>query len=200
MREAVAKMEKIDVETDESLMARFQRGDVRAFERLVERYQKRAVSVAFQYVHNLEEAKDLAQDTFVKLFQARQTFREGERFAPWFFRILVNHSVNLYRRKKLVHFFSIFQNENDETRTNLLETLSDTQDAEEENDRRALVHHAISRLPEKYRSVVILRDIEGFSEEETGRILGIPKGTVKSRLFHARRKLKRVLERELRPI
>ncbi len=198
MTKTAAAMEKTGVETDESLMAKFQQGDVRAFEALVLRYQNRAVSVAFQYVHNLEESKDVVQDAFVKVYQAGHSFRTGEKFAPWFFRILVNQCVNLYRRKKVVRFVSIFQNENDPTRGSLADSLSDTGEAEEKNDQRTLVRGAIAQLPEKFRSIVILRDIEGFSEEETGKILGIPQGTVKSRLFHARKKLKKILERELK--
>ncbi len=200
MTEIVAEMEKTGAETDESLMAKFQEGDIRAFELLVARYQNRAVSVAFQYVHNLEEAKDAAQDTFVKVFQARNAFRRGEKFAPWFFRILVNQCVNVYRRKKIVRFTSIFQNESDPTRASLADVLTDGENMETENDRRELVHAAIARLPEKFRTIVILRDIEGFSEQETGQILGIPEGTVKSRLFHARKKMKKFLERELRVV
>ena len=191
-------MEQTSVETDESLMAKFQAGDVRAFETLVQRYQGRAVSVAFQYVHNLEESKDVVQDTFVKIYQAGNSFRKGEKFAPWFFRILVNQCVNLYRRKKIVRFVSIFQNERDPTRGSLADLLPDTGATEAESDRRSLVRGAVAQLPEKFRSIVILRDIEGFSEEETGKILGIPQGTVKSRLFHARKKLKKILERELK--
>lgn len=183
--------------SDEELMSRFQSGEHLAFDKLVNRYRERAVSVAFQYLHNLEEAKDTAQDVFVKVFQASGKFKNGEKFAPWFYRILINHTINIYRRKKVVRFFSIFQNEDDSGRSSLADVLVDPQNLEETIDLQNAVREAIRQLPEKLRSVVILREIEGFSEAETTKILKIPSGTVKSRLFHARKKLKKILEKSL---
>ncbi|NOY77085.1 MAG: sigma-70 family RNA polymerase sigma factor [Calditrichaeota bacterium] len=195
--QSVKTKEDIPV-SDEELMSRFQAGERAAFNRLVDRYRSRAVSVAFQYVHNLEEAKDVTQDAFVKVFQAADSFRAGEKFSPWFFKILVNQAINVYRRKKVVHFFSLFQNESDDERNSLIDTL-EAQDSSENtvNETKEVVWKGIEKLPEKLRHIVVLRDIEGFSEEETSKILNVPLGTVKSRLFHARKKLRKHIERIL---
>ena len=193
MSQSVKTIEEIDV-TDEELMARFRVGEQAAFDRLVNRYRGRAISVAFQYLHNMEDAKDVAQDAFVKVFQAADSFRTGEKFSPWFFRILVNQAINVYRRKKVVHFFSLFQNESNNERNSLIDTLESENTADGAvNDTKEMVWKGIQKLPEKLRHIVVLRDIEGFSEIETSKILSIPQGTVKSRLFHARRKLRRHL-------
>jgi len=184
--------------SDEELMFRFRAGEQAAFEQLVNRYRNRAISVAFQYLHNQEEAKDVVQDAFVKVFQAADSFREGEKFSPWFFRILINQAINVYRRKKVVHFFSLFQNESDSERNSLIDTLESENTADGAvNDTKEVVWKGIQKIPEKLRHVVVLRDIEGFSEIETGKILNIPIGTVKSRLFHGRRKLRKNLEKIL---
>jgi len=197
LSQSVKTKEDISV-SDEELMARFRAGEQAAFNRLVNRYRNRAISVAFQYLHNMEEAKDVAQDAFVKVFQAADSFRAGEKFSPWFFKILVNQAINVYRRKKVVHFFSLFQNESDDGRNSLIDTLESGDSPEDtRNETKEVVWQGIEKLPEKLRHIVVLRDIEGFSEIETSKILNVPLGTVKSRLFHARKKLRKHLEKIL---
>ncbi len=192
------KTKEVAPVSDEELMSRFRAGEGIVFEELVNRYRDRAISVAFQYSHNKEEAKDIVQDAFVKVFQAADSFSTGEKFSPWFFRIVVNQAINVYRRKKVVHFFSLFQNESDSERNSLIDILeSENTPDGAVNDTKEIVWKGIRKLPEKLRHVVVLRDIEGFSEIETGKILNIPLGTVKSRLFHARRKLRKNLEKIL---
>ncbi|MFQ5458506.1 MAG: sigma-70 family RNA polymerase sigma factor [Myxococcota bacterium] len=184
--------------SDPELVERCQKGDMSAFEVLVERYQQRAARLAFRYVKNQEDARDIAQEAFVRVFRSIKDFRNESKFYTWFYRILVNLSLDHLRRNKLEA--SEYQDglllrsqsaaEGQQKKTNPREELW-------KKERREAIGSAISTLPDDQKTTVILREIDGLSYEEIAQVTKVPIGTVMSRLFYARRKLQDKLKESL---
>ena len=157
-----------------------------------------ALSVAYYYLRNWEDAKDASQEAFVKLYQSVSSFDSSLRFKPWFFRILINHCLNVKRRKKKIRFFSLFASDDQDERPALLDTLDDGTFDSERDETREVVWKAVDKLSAHHREVVVLHDMEGFKENEIAEMLNCSQGTVKSRLYYARRRLKSLLSSYLK--
>lgn len=183
--------------SDEMLAEQAQKGSKTAYGDLVERYMRRAYSFAYQIVGNMEDARDLSQDVFIKVYQSMDAYKKGSRFFPWFYRILVNHCLNYRRRKKIVNWLSL---SNDHHRMEAERSIVYNHDEEyslDEAEKYKLLHQVIDRLPKKQRMVVMLHGIEGLSQKETAEILGISEGTVRSRFFYAKDRLYKSLKGKL---
>jgi RNA polymerase sigma-70 factor (ECF subfamily) len=191
---------RAEAEEDRVLIEAAQSGDSRAFRKLVERHQRRAFAIAFAMVRDESDAKDIVQEAFVRVYRGLDRFEGGSRFFTWFYRILTNLAIDLKRkpgRRDVEH---------DDGRLAL--------DAAEEADfpfisridgaepldvvqRRELgdrLQAALEALPPYHRGVVLMREVEGMSYEEMAVAMNVSKGTIMSRLFHARQKLQRALE------
>ena len=185
-------------DSDETLARNFQQGESSAFDELMERYMQQALSVAYYYLRNWEDAKDASQEAFVKLYQSISSFNSTLRFRPWFFRILINHCLNVKRKKKKIQFFSLFAFNDQNKQSALLDVLDDGSFDSERDEVREIVWKALDKLSGKHREVVVLHDIEGFKEDEIAEILNCSQGTVKSRLHYGRRKLRTLLSSYLK--
>lgn len=170
------------------LIARARNGDTKAFGKLVEHYQNRIFSVAYGIIGSRHDAEDIAQDTFIKAYQGIGGLKTEAAFYGWLVRIAINTSLNY---KKSGH----------KTRTIPLDAISEpvyqgeTPDAYVEN--RAGIERVetlLTELPPEHRAVLVLREIEGLSYEEIAAMLDIPLGTVKSRINHARERLRRAVK------
>lgn len=182
--------------TDEQLMIELQQGDRSALDGLVRRYHQDAIRLAYYYLSNWEDARDLSQDAFIKVFQQAHMFDSSQTFRPWFFRILVNHVLNFIKRKKRIRFFSIFDpiknsNQNDGF---LVEQIQEPSNGETEFYTHQIVWDALKKLSPHHRNVMILHEIEGLKEHEISDIMNCSLGTVKSRLHYARKKMKKIIE------
>ncbi len=181
--------------TDEELVAAYLEGDTNAFEELVERYKNRIYNLAYRMLGNPDDAYDLTQEVFLLLVRNLPSFRGEARFSTWLYRVVLNACYD--RARKSRNHLSL-QESPGEDLPELGETLAD-EDAvsPEENmekaEIRSRVQEAISKLPPKFREVVVLHDIQGYDYREVAEILGISLGTVKSRLNRARNKLAREL-------
>lgn len=180
---------------DLRLVERCQQGRLEYFGGLVERYQTRIYNMAYRMLGNREEAEDVTQETFINVYRALRTFK-GERFSPWIYKIASNLCLDQLRRRRppTVSLDAPIGPEGDMPR----EIADDTELPEDVALAGVLgldVQRAIDSLPEKYRTVVVLRHIEDLSYEEIADVLGLPLGTVKTRLFRARESL-RVLLRD----
>jgi len=184
--------------TDEQLMIELQKGDRNAFDDLVSRYHQDAIRLAYYYLANWEDARDLSQDAFVKVYQQANTFDPSQSFRPWFFRILVNHTLNFIKRKKRIRFSSIFEQSGNNSNNNsfLADQVQEPSNGEKEFYTQQLVWNALNQLTPNHRSVVVLHEIEGFREYEIAKVQNCSVGTVKSRLHYARKKLKKILGNE----
>lgn len=185
---------------DLTLVRRARSGDQRAFGLLVERYQKKVYAVALGMVKDAEEAMDVSQEAFVKVHRYLDRFKGDSSFYTWLYRITTNTCIDVLRRRGVNSSDSV---EYDDTvELDMAEAdlglLSSQLDASPSRTllRRELgekLEEALAQLPEKHRAILLLRELEGMSYEDLSRTLEIPKGTVMSRLFHARAKVQRLL-------
>ena len=165
-----------------------QAGDKQAFNRLVILYQSRIYNLALNYVKTPEEAKDLAQDIFVTAYRSLPNLREATKFSAWLNQLTINHCRNRYRKLQRRGYFTSTSTD-DIVVPALLST--DTPERNLERDQRInLVRTAIAALPEAEKEIIILRDLQDFSYDEISETLGLPLGTVKSKLNRARHTLK----------
>jgi len=176
--------------SDEVLITLFQRGEKEVYRILVERYQERVRNLIYSIFHDSGMVDDLAQEIFIKAYEALPTFRLDSSFYTWIYRITVNKSRDEMRRRKVRRFLS-FQTLVDEANKELVAKLSVPP---EERDAKEIVSLGLQALPEKFRSAIILKDIEGLSYEEIAEILQCELGTVKSRLSRARTMLRKILQ------
>ena len=179
----------VTLDPEQDLIRRWKRGDKRAFETLVQRHMTDAFYVAYGYVGNAEDARDLSQDAFIKAYQARSRFDEDRPFYPWLYRILKNHCLNFVTRGKR-HVSLDDENEHREIPSPAATALENM----EETERKRLVRLALDKLSEDHREIIVLKNFKDHSYKEIAELLGIPIGTVMSRLFYARQALRAVIE------
>lgn len=177
------------------LMRAVKLGDRSAFELLVESVRARAFHVAAGLVGSRDDALELCQEAFVKVFRARETFRDGEPFLPWFHRILRNTCFSFLRSTKRLRATSLDADDADDPR-GAWEIASDDAPVGERLEQQELAQrfrHAFERLGARDREILTLRHFDELSYRDIARALGVPEGTVMSRLFHARRRLRDVI-------
>ena len=189
---------------DHTLVQRARSGDERAFRMLVERYQKKVYAVAFGMVKDREEAMDVVQEALVKVHRSLESFKSDATFYTWLYRITVNVCIDSIRRRGALRSDSVEFDErigHDLAEANLGAVSTQL----ESNPERAVlrrelgekIQEALGQIPEKHRAILLLRELDGLSYEELAQVLDIPKGTVMSRLFHARAKVQRLLSESL---
>ena len=186
--------------TDErQLVRRAKRGDEKAFRTLMERYRRKVYSIAYGMVHNPEAAYDICQEVFIKVYRYLGSFQGSSSFYTWLYRISVNLSIDWLRkqgRHDLVDFDdSLLRREPDGAEALVVPKMQDSDPLKAlgRKELRDQIAKAFESLSEKHRAVLLLREVEGLSYDEIARALKIHKGTVMSRLHHARRNLQRSL-------
>lgn len=184
---------------DASLVCACQRGDVDAFGLLVERHQKKMINVAYRMTGNYDEAFDIVQDAFLSAYRAIGQFRAEARFSTWLCGIVLNAAKTRLKRAKDHPILSLDDPAGPSGPlvaraaaggASALEVL-------ERKEIQAAVRHCIGTLGEEYREVMVLRDTLGYAYEEIRAMLGVPEGTIKSRLFRAREAVKNCLKATL---
>lgn len=171
-------------------------GDAEAFGELVGLYQNKVFHLAFGFTHDRAAADDLAQEIFLKAYLALPGFRGKAEFSTWLYRLAINHIKDYLRKmKRKIQREQPFE----EVKARLIPDEGNLAEEEELMERRRqLLHKVMATLPEKYRLVLTLRDIEGLPYEEIASLLGISIGTVDSRLHRARKLLREKMEPFLR--
>jgi RNA polymerase sigma-70 factor (ECF subfamily) len=165
---------------------------------LVRRHQDRAFNLAYQMVRNREDALDIAQDAFTRAFASLPAFKGEASFSTWLHRIVVNLAIDRLRRKQRSGTTPYDDGRPAvEEQGSELASPDDPATALENKQVRALLARGIAQLPPAQRAVLVLREIEALSYEEISRAVGCNLGTVMSRLFYARRKLRQVLKAQL---
>jgi len=183
--------------SDEDLMVRVAEDDERAFAELVRRFQGRVTNLVSRVLNDRECADDLAQEVFVRVFVHRRNYRHGSKFSTWLFTIAANLAKNEIRRRvRRRNWFSLdaLQELLKDSAIQLADPTEGRESLLEREQLQAAVGRAIATVPEKYRLALVLRDIEGLPYEEISQVLGIPGGTVRSRINRARSMLKRKLQ------
>lgn len=177
---------------EKELVRRSQEKDEEAFGALVNIYKRKVFHLAYSMTHDEHTADDLAQEVFIKVYFALKNFKGQSEFGTWLYRIAVNHCRDYLRKKSRTKILS-FEDIKDPSSSLDNDVLLEEKEREQE-ERRTAVFANIQKLPEKYRVILTLRDIQGFSYEEIGSILGLSAGTVDSRLHRARKMLRKKME------
>ena len=178
------------------LVKRARQGDMSAYDDLVRKYQERIYATIYHMTSNHEDANDLAQEAFIKAFQALKSFKGGSSFYTWIYRIAVNKTINfLKQRKNRVQISLNDLDFNAEHDPDLVALISDKTPRRDANlaELQEKLNAAMQKLSESHRLVVTLHDIQGLSHEEIAKIMGCNIGTVRSRLFYARQQLQALL-------
>jgi RNA polymerase sigma-70 factor (ECF subfamily) len=181
---------------DHQLISDFQNGQTAAFEELMRRYQDRLFNTVFRQIDHEADARDVVQETFVNVYLSLGSFKGESQFFTWLYRIARNTAISMKRKQKLV--LSIHAGPDGEHGIDPLDgaegSRPDYAMERAEEDRR--IQEALNRLSPEHREVLILKDMEEFKYEEIATMLGVPIGTVRSRLFRARLELREILHRD----
>ena len=175
--------------TDEELIARFQNGDAYAFDLLVHRYKDPLLNFIYRFLSDLVESEDIVQETFYRVYKNKHYYKEVAKFSTWIYTIAGNLAKTELRRRKRRKVFSIHKETAAEKELELPDLKSDPEKEVNTIVTEKIIQKAITSLPQKFRQVIVLRDIQGFSYEEISSIIKVPLGTVKSRVNRARLKL-----------
>lgn len=193
---------------DLELVRRAQQGDRAAFRKLFDLYHRRVYQMAVAMLRHPQDAHDVVQEAFVRVHRHLPDFQGNSSFYTWLYRISMNLVYDQLRRRKAqraVDFDETIGRAEEGAESNLTPVV-DGADPGRTAARKELageIQAALETLPEHHRQVILLREVEGLSYEEIAKIMNVPKGTIMSRLFHARRKMQRALagyvEGELKP-
>ncbi|MGB0679923.1 MAG: RNA polymerase sigma factor [Polyangiales bacterium] len=185
---------------DAALVDAVQRGEAHAFRQLFDRYHRRAYAVAFGVLKHPQSAQDVVQEAFVKVFRHIHKFHGNSNFYTWLYRIVMNLSIDHLRRQK--HFVDYEAGAHAHVEAQLEAHRgvlfghagpSSPGKAVLRQELQGRLQRALETLSEHHRAVIVLREVEGMSYEQMAQVLEVPKGTIMSRLFHARRKMQQEL-------
>jgi len=185
---------------DRTLVKAAQAGDARAFRALVERYQRRVVQLALAMTKDADEAMDIAQETFVRVHRYLPSFKGDSSFFTWTYRIAMNLCLDAQRRKGRLERVDVEQRDEAEIEAAMdppSAALAGPQRQALNAELRDRIEEALASLSDNHRAILLLREVEGLSYEDLAKVLGIRKGTVMSRLFHARLKMQNKLREYL---
>ena len=177
---------------DEELVARAQQGDQGAAEDLYNRYQKKAHAIAYHMCGgDWEEARDLTQEAFLKVFRTLKKFRQDSSFYTWFYRIVVNTCYDVLRAQKRYQTESIEDQPGEQEHApHFVDKSESPEDYVLRMELGGLIELGIRALPPEQRLVLVLCDVHGYAYEEIVEVTGLPMGTVKSRINRARTKVR----------
>jgi len=175
--------------SDEDLIERFQGGDLYAFDLIVKNYKDQLLNFVFRFLGNQEEAEDVVQETFLRVYRNRSAYRRVAKFSTWIYTIAGNLARTELRRRRRRRLFSLsdmgVQDKDYEISDNVLNPEAQTDGALKDE----IIQAEIAQLSPKFREVILLRDVQELSYEEISKILRVPIGTVKSRVNRARLRL-----------
>ena len=189
-------MDKISL-TDEELILAFQDGDRDAFNHIVERYKDKLTNFLYRFTYDINSAQDLAQDTLLKVYINKDSYREIAKFSTWVYTIASNLAKTELRKIKRRKTYTISDLSTDEREFVLHQP--DAESFEDEEDTLVsgqILQKCLNVLDDEFKNIIILRDIQELSYDEISKILKIPLGTVKSRINRGRFKLKDLLKKE----
>jgi RNA polymerase sigma-70 factor, ECF subfamily len=184
------------IEKDSELIAAVLAGDIELYHQLIRPYERIVYIMALSCMKNEEDAEDVAQDTFIKAFRNLQAFRGDSKFSTWLVAIALNEARSRLRRHAAIRVVPI--HEVPGSSAFLYDCRELPSDVVERQDIRKLLQQAVDMLPDIYRQVFLLRDVEEFNVSETAQILNISTSLVKVRLHRARMMLQRLLAPEMR--
>ncbi|MEE4312548.1 MAG: sigma-70 family RNA polymerase sigma factor [candidate division KSB1 bacterium] len=180
--------------TDEDLIEQFQNGDLYAFDLIVKRYKNQLLNFVYRFLGNVEEAEDIVQETFLRVYRNRKAYQKVAKFSTWIYTIAGNLAKTELRKRKRRKFFSISDLGYDDKDYDIADDEFNPEKTVDGNIKEEIIHKEIQSLSPKFREVIILRDVQELSYEEISNIVDIPLGTVKSRVNRGRLKLQEKLK------
>ena len=186
--------------TDAEILADVATGNIDAYGKIVGRYRGRLFNFVLRFVGDRETAEDIVQETFLRAFRKRKEYRAIANFSTWLFTIAGNLAKSELRRRKRWRLFSLHRDDDSETGIELPDESMRPDKVAESSLADMQIQEAIRALPDNYRQVILLRDVEGLSYQEIADIVDCPVGTVKSRVNRARLKLQQKLKNEGRDV
>jgi RNA polymerase sigma-70 factor, ECF subfamily len=183
---------------DHQLIAECLRGNQAAFEVLVRRYEDRLFNTVFRLMGNNEDAQDVVQDSFINAYQSLHTFRRDSQFFTWLYRIAYNTAVSHKRKQKGTVSIDASRNGESGVGIDPLDNSEYNQpgNALQKSEEERRIQKALNQLSPEHKVVLVYKDIDDLKYEEIADILGVPVGTVRSRLHRARLELRELLERD----
>jgi len=185
-------------ENEDSLLTKAKQGDIESFEKLTCSYYTKVFNICYRMLNNTEDANEQAQETFIKAFRYIKDFKGNCSFYTWLYRIATNVCLDYLRKNKSKKDISLEQNtfEDISLKDRLVSDICGPEKVAEMNAQKEAIRQALSKMNEKNRIVIILRDFKGLSYEEVSEIINVPVGTVKSRISRARSELRNLLCRD----
>ena len=182
--------------SDEILIKKFQEGDVGAYNQLVNRFKDRLLNFIYRFVNDIDLAEDLVQDTLLKLYTHKDSYQEIAKFSTWLYTIAANLARTELRKKKRRKTFSVTELSRDDRE--FIIASSDVDPSEDHSSQifEKSVQRALAELPDDFKTIIILRDIQELSYDEISKIVDVPLGTVKSRINRGRVKLQQLLKKK----
>ena len=182
--------------SDEILIKKFQEGDVGAYNQLVNRFKDRLLNFIYRFVNDLDLAEDLVQDTLLKLYTHKDSYQEIAKFSTWLYTIAANLARTELRKKKRRKTFSVTELSREDREFIIASSDVDpSQDFSSQYFDKS-VQRALAELPDDFKTIIILRDIQELSYDEISKIVEVPLGTVKSRINRGRVKLQQLLKKK----
>jgi RNA polymerase sigma-70 factor (ECF subfamily) len=183
------------VATDEELVSAFRGGDLSAFDTLVKRWEKKIQGAVFRIMGSGEDARDLAQETFLRAYRGLPTFKSEARFSSWLYQIALNLCRDRLRQRRGKIMLSI-EDLDPATAARIDRSAASAQELVEARDTSRLVSGAMATLPEEQREVIVLKEYQGLTFQEIADTLDVPVSTVKTRLYRGLVQMREHLERQ----
>ncbi|NQU66787.1 MAG: sigma-70 family RNA polymerase sigma factor [Candidatus Marinimicrobia bacterium] len=180
--------------SDEELMARFQEGDINAYNQIVYRYKDKLLNFVHRFLNDIDRAEDIVQDTFMKVYTHKHSYREIAKFSTWLYTIagnLARTELRKFKRRNTYSLSDISYNDKEYE----IPVIKDPSLDLDKNNLGKKIQWAMNELPPDFKTMIILRDIQELSYEDISRIVGVPLGTVKSRINRGRLKLQNLLNK-----
>ncbi len=174
----------LNLDDDFSLIKSFNEGDESVFKVLLARHKEKVRNLIYLTMGNPEEVDDIAQEVFITVYKNLNKFRYESQFTTWLYRVTVNKCKDYQRKQKIRSIFGPIKDDTDASYTTKYES----------KDTAGIIQNAISKLPDKLRMPLLMKDIQGMSYQEIAETLQCELGTVKSRIFRAREGLKEILK------
>jgi len=190
----------LNLEDDETLVARTQRGERQAFDVLVDRYKERLYATVYHMTSNHEDANDLVQESLIKAYKSINSFKGQSSFYTWVYRIAVNRTINFLKRRKNRHHYSLDDVDSHiQSDPDFVELMSHVTPRREVGlgELQEKLNEALQKLSESHRAVVTMHDVQGMTHADIAKVMNCSEGTVRSRLYYARQQLQAFLSEYL---
>ena len=182
--------------SDEVLIKKFQDGDISAYNQIVYRYKDRLLNFIYRFLNDLDRSEDLVQDTLLKLYTHKDSYKEIAKFSTWLYTIAANLARTELRKIKRRKTFSVTELSHDDREFIIESTDRGPGEENFSQNFEKNVKRALAALPDDFKTIIILRDIQELSYDEISKIVEVPLGTVKSRINRGRVKLQQLLKKK----